>query len=60
MDGKKWWQSKTMLLNLGAILLGTAEQVAGTGLLGPSGDTVLQVTGIANMLLRAITTQPIR
>lgn len=53
---KPWYQSKTMWLNLGAIALGTAEQVAGTGLLGLHGDTVLQATGVLNMILRAVTT----
>lgn len=54
-----WWKSRTMLFNLGVIALGTAEQVAGTGALGAHGDTVMQVTGIANMILRAITTGPV-
>lgn len=56
---KRFFQSKTMWFNLGVIALGTVEQVAGTGVLGAHGDTVLQATGVANMILRALTSQPI-
>ena len=52
---KPWYQSKTMIFNLATIALGTAEQVAGTGLLGAHGDTALQILGVANMILRAAT-----
>ncbi len=59
MDPKPWYKSKVMLANLLAIALGTADQVASTGLLGEHGGTVAQVVGVGNMLLRAFTTQPI-
>jgi len=56
MDGKPWYQSKTMWFNLASVILGTADQLAGTGILGAHG---VAIVGAANMILRAVTSTPI-
>ena len=57
---KPWYQSKTVLLNLASIALGTAEQVTGTGIFGAHGDTALQVVGGLGMVLRFFTVGPVK
>lgn len=56
---KPWHHSKTMWFNLGLILAGTVEQVAGTGALGEYGDAVLSGAGVVGMILRTLTSSGI-
>lgn len=56
MDAKPWYQSKTVWFNIAAALLGTADQLAGTGILGTSAPAII---GAANIVLRAVTSQPV-
>lgn len=60
MESKPWYQSKTILFNLAAILFGTIDQVAGTGILGNHTETVGTVVTIGNVLLRTLTSGAIR
>jgi hypothetical protein len=59
-NGKPWWQSKTIWLNLALILGAFAEDF--TGWLASIGITegwLIGALGIANLALRSITTQPL-
>lgn len=53
---KPWYKSRTIWLNAAAAVLGIADQVAGTGV---GGVWLVPMLGVANMVLRAMTTQPL-
>lgn len=56
---KPFYQSKTMWFNIGLIIAGAAEQVAGTGALGQYGDVVISGAGVVGMILRGLTSSGI-
>ena len=53
---KPWYKSRTLWLNAATAVLSVADQVAGTGV---GGMWLVPTLGIANMVLRSITTQPL-
>lgn len=55
---KKWYKSRTLWFNLVTLLLGVTEVV--TGVYAIPGDYLLLVNGVGNVLLRFLTTEPIR
>ncbi len=57
VQGKKWWESKTIWLNVGTVSLEVLQLVGTMGLLPPG--TLLLINGVGNILLRTVTDQPL-
>lgn len=61
MDAKPWWESKTMWVNILTVLIAALILVADTPILSPDAKTyLLLASGVANLVLRCITEQPIK
>lgn len=56
---KPWYQSKTILANAVPVVLAVGDQLAGAGALAALGPWALPAWAIANIVLRATTSQPI-
>ncbi len=57
VQGKKWYQSKTIWFNIGTASLEVLQLVGTMGLLPPG--TLLLINGVGNILLRTVTDQPL-
>lgn len=55
MDAKSWYTSKTLWVNLGALVAGLGGYLAGEG----TAALVSAGLGLVNILLRTVTTQPL-
>lgn len=59
MPSKPWWKSKTQWVNILSTIAGIGATLGVIPALGPVAGGALAVSGVANIILRSITTQPI-
>lgn len=58
MIGKKWWQSKTIWVNV-LTTIGTVGATLVDALPAAWGAKIVAVLGLVNVVLRAITSEPV-
>jgi hypothetical protein len=60
MDNKKWWESRTLWVNALTLASVVVAQVVGWEDMKQYAPELLMISNIVNMLLRLITTNPIK
>lgn len=58
MDGKKWWTSKTLWVNLLAVAAIILQAETGKEILDPKAQAA--ILGVINLILRLVTNQPLK